>query len=201
MRVTYPQFEALSKAFFERHHISGWQLEEFNDAFEGKQVYLRKTEHRLSGVKKHATQDDEQSVIPAATQNLDRAASMPATCQMHVYEVHIVYNMPHMVPALCFLAWSAQGGRLLNMEEVFDDVPKHLFSLSSPEDHGSFITQVEHPVLQRPFFSVHPCRTAEILDTLCPNLATSGCTVLELWLSIYGPVVGVHLDRDIVAMR
>lgn len=53
------------------------------------------------------------------------------------------------------------------------------------------LTQMEHPVLFKPFLTLHPCRIADILQTL-PN---SQNRVLS-FLSIYGPTVYLTFDLE-----
>lgn len=53
----------------------------------------------------------------------------------------------------------------------------------------SILTQMEHPIEFKPFLTLHPCRTAELLDAL-PN---SKNKVLS-FLSSIGPAVNLTFD-------
>lgn len=53
------------------------------------------------------------------------------------------------------------------------------------------LTQMEHPVLFKPFLTLHPCRISEILHSL-PH---SHNKVLS-FLSTYGPTVHLTFDLD-----
>lgn len=55
----------------------------------------------------------------------------------------------------------------------------------------NILTQMEHPILFKPFLTLHPCRIAEVLSQL-PN---SQNKVLS-FLSIYGPSVFLTFDLD-----
>lgn len=55
----------------------------------------------------------------------------------------------------------------------------------------NILTQMEHPVLFKPFLTLHPCQITEILHSL-PN---SQNKVLS-FLSIYGPTVHLTFDLD-----
>lgn len=60
-----------------------------------------------------------------------------------------------------------------------------------PHNMLNVLTQMEHPVLFKPFLTLHPCRIADILQTL-PN---SQNRVLS-FLSIYGPTVYLTFDLE-----
>lgn len=51
------------------------------------------------------------------------------------------------------------------------------------------LTQMEHPVLFKPFFTLHPCRTAGLLG----KLPLSENKVLS-YISTIGPAVHLNLD-------
>lgn len=55
----------------------------------------------------------------------------------------------------------------------------------------NILTQMEHPVLFKPFLTLHPCRIAEVLQSL-PH---SQNKVLS-FLSIYGPTVYLTFDLE-----
>lgn len=53
------------------------------------------------------------------------------------------------------------------------------------------LTQMEHPILFKPFLTLHPCRIAEVLQ----SLPYSQNKVLS-FLSIYGPTVYLTFDLE-----
>lgn len=55
----------------------------------------------------------------------------------------------------------------------------------------NILTQMEHPILFKPFLTLHPCRIAEVLQSL-PH---SQNKVLS-FLSIYGPTVYLTFDLE-----
>lgn len=59
------------------------------------------------------------------------------------------------------------------------------------ENMLNILTQMEHPVLFKPFLTLHPCRIAEILH----NLPHSQNKVLS-FLSTYGPTVYLTFDLE-----
>lgn len=63
--------------------------------------------------------------------------------------------------------------------------PKHEFNMLN------ILTQMEHPILFKPFMTLHPCRISEVLH----QLPKSQNQVLT-FLSIYGPNVYLTFDLD-----
>lgn len=55
----------------------------------------------------------------------------------------------------------------------------------------SILTQVEHPVLFKPFFALHPCRTAELLSKM-----TRSQNKVLTFISTVGPFIHLNLDLD-----
>lgn len=84
---------------------------------------------------------------------------------------------------VCYL-----GGTLLDLDgawEIFnDDV-----CTQKTIEMRNVLTQMEHPILFRPFLTLHPCRTAEVLQRL-PN---SRNKVLS-FLSSYGTAIYLEFD-------
>lgn len=83
-------------------------------------------------------------------------------------------------------------GTLLTLDAAWELFKDHL------PDHQlhtnqllNILTQMEHPILFKPFLTLHPCRISEVLHQL-PN---SQNKVLS-FLSIYGPSVFLTLDLD-----
>ena len=104
------------------------------------------------------------------------------------WEYHVLYSQSYSVPTLHFNAWRSDG-QLLNLEEIWARVHKS-YQGSLKEDRWSVLTQQEHPLLRRPFYMLHPCRTAEFLE----GLKQKTSNILITWLSTFGPTVGLVLD-------
>lgn len=107
---------------------------------------------------------------------------------MLTWEYHVLYSHSYSVPALYFNAWTSDG-RLLSLESIWHHVHAN-FQSAVMEDRWSVLTQQEHPALRRPFYLLHPCRTAEFLDCFQGNSSN----IVITWLSSVGPVVGLTLD-------
>lgn len=53
------------------------------------------------------------------------------------------------------------------------------------------ISQVEHPLLFRPFYMVHPCKTKSFMETHKTNNPNN---YLLSWLSVIGTLLDLKLD-------
>ncbi|CAH1957910.1 unnamed protein product [Acanthoscelides obtectus] len=106
------------------------------------------------------------------------------------FEYHIAFNISYGVPVLCFNVWK-QDGTMLTVEEFWK--LNERFKESNMYDT---ITQMDHPVLRRPFFTLHPCRTHEIME---PFLEESKNPVVS-WLTVVGPFVHLDLNEEYVKM-
>jgi ubiquitin-like-conjugating enzyme ATG10 len=107
--------------------------------------------------------------------------------ETYTWEYHVLFNQSYSVPTLYFNAWTSHG-RLLSLEEMWSRVHVN-FQHSIQEDKWSVLTQQEHPVLRRPFYMFHPCRTPEFLK--CFEGKSSNIVIT--WLSTVGPAVGLTL--------
>lgn len=110
------------------------------------------------------------------------------------YEYHVVYSLSHSVPVLYFNAWHPSG-KLLTLEEILDRVHSQ-FHEQICEKKWESLTQQEHPMFGRPFYQLHPCRTAELMTKLVPGHNHNSGVLkkyITSWLSMFGPVIGLEL--------
>ncbi|XP_074642454.1 ubiquitin-like-conjugating enzyme ATG10 [Tubulanus polymorphus] len=106
--------------------------------------------------------------------------------ELLTYEYHVLFSNSYSVPVLYFNIYYSDG-KLVTLDKVWDYVPQeHREHLEN--EKWSMITQQEHPVLGRPFYQLHPCRTSELMGKLA---ADRNYTVT--WLSAVGPIVGLNL--------
>ncbi|XP_049785731.1 ubiquitin-like-conjugating enzyme ATG10 [Schistocerca cancellata] len=103
------------------------------------------------------------------------------------WEYHVLYNISYSVPVLYFNACFSDGS-LFSLEQLWQLLSYNFKGTLEPQK-WSVLTQQEHPVLGRPFFQLHPCRTAKFLEIF------EGCSsnLLITWLSSVGPLVGLEL--------
>ncbi|XP_017132844.1 ubiquitin-like-conjugating enzyme ATG10 [Drosophila elegans] len=101
-------------------------------------------------------------------------------------EYHVVYSVSYQVPMLFFQTHRSDGS-LLDLEATWQ--------LFMPETKGSglyqVLTQMDHPVLFRPFMALHPCRTAEVLTQFGQPSKNQVLT----FISLYGPHVQLRLQN------
>nr|CAI5829327.1 unnamed protein product [Callosobruchus analis] len=106
------------------------------------------------------------------------------------FEYHVAFNISYGVPVLCFNVWK-QDGTILTIEEFWKTNKR--FEDSSMYDT---LTQMDHPVLRRPFLTLHPCKTHEVME---PFLERSKNPVVS-WLTVVGPFVHLDLTEEYVKM-
>ncbi|GLJ12021.1 hypothetical protein SUGI_0182180 [Cryptomeria japonica] len=92
-------------------------------------------------------------------------------CESHLYTFHIVYNHSYKVPMLLFHGHSIDG-RPLELEEIKKDLPSHSCQLLE-DSKWTFLTQEEHPYLNRPWYALHPCGTSKWMGFLFSSRTSS----------------------------
>ncbi|XP_017012542.2 ubiquitin-like-conjugating enzyme ATG10 [Drosophila takahashii] len=101
-------------------------------------------------------------------------------------EYHVVFSVSYQVPMMFFQAHRSDGS-LLDLEATWQ--------LFMPETKATelyqILTQMDHPVLFRPFMALHPCRTAEVLKQFGQPSSNQVLT----FISLYGPHVKLHLQN------
>ena len=55
----------------------------------------------------------------------------------------------------------------------------------------------DHPVTNLPVCFVHPCRTHQVMRTVCANQQLSPIIYLLKWIAIFGSVVGLVVPQDL----
>lgn len=124
--------------------------------------------------------DDEQLVLMKTHIEIN-----DHTKDIQTYEYSVVYSESYEVPVMYFCS-SNQGGEPLKLENIILFSPK-----IQKQETRQTISQVEHPLLFRPFYLVHPCKTRnfmEIHKTSSPN------NYLLTWLSVLGTLLDLKLD-------
>ncbi|KAA8543585.1 hypothetical protein F0562_021669 [Nyssa sinensis] len=123
-------------------------------------------------------------------------------CELHHYDFHILYSSSYRVPVLYFRAHCSDGQPL-----VLDDIEKDLPANSGKvlmESKWTFITQEEHPHLNRPWYILHPCGTSEWIKLLFmteASLSKGGVAVeqyLVSWFSVVGQVIGIRIPFEML---
>jgi len=109
-------------------------------------------------------------------------------------EHHIVYCPSYQVPVMYFRVYDSKGQLLFGLESVLralgcPENPNVASSSSSAVAEG--LTQMPHPIYQTPYLQIHPCKTAEWMESVFVN----STNYILSWLSYVGPHVGINLDN------
>ncbi|CAN1182006.1 Ubiquitin-like-conjugating enzyme ATG10 [Linum perenne] len=113
----------------------------------------------------------------------------------HYFDLHIIYSASFRVPVLYFRPYRSDGGNL-GLNEIERALPANSVKLLL-ESKWTFITQEEHPYLNRPWCKLHPCGTSEWIKLLFQAEKGVKKPGLELyllsWFSVVAPMVGIHI--------
>ncbi|PKI75516.1 hypothetical protein CRG98_004052 [Punica granatum] len=160
--------------------------------------------------------DDDEPVVDDATLKFLRVMAVIGRvlfCKVesgdqemhHYYDLHIVYSSSYRVPVLYFRVYGSDG-QPLSLAEFERDLP-----VGSADEFlkskWTFITQEEHPFLNRPWYKLHPCGTSEWLRLLfCSDasvLTREAAVELYLvsWFSFVGQVFGLGVTSDMMKNR
>jgi ubiquitin-like-conjugating enzyme ATG10 len=101
------------------------------------------------------------------------------------YDFHVVFSESYSVPVLYFNISHLDGSLL-----ALDDIWKLLQHKKNSNMYET-ITQQEHPILQRPFFVLHPCHTENLLRQVRDQTAQKR---FLFWLSIFGQSIGLPVS-------
>ncbi|KAF9288614.1 E2-like conjugating enzyme atg10 [Linnemannia elongata] len=117
---------------------------------------------------------------------------------------HIVFSPSYQVPVLYFNAYRPDGAAI-SLEEIYESlVPEEWRGAIRNAGLNGGISQQDHPVLNTPYFYMHPCETVPLMETILQNNGSpNGTSFLEsyivTWLSFTGQAIGVSVPTDIVA--
>ncbi|KAL3531028.1 hypothetical protein ACH5RR_010350 [Cinchona calisaya] len=139
--------------------------------------------------------DDDDDDSTTLVQNHDYAS--------HHYDFHVVYNASYQVPVLYFRACYSDGQVLL-LYDVEKSLPGSSAKLLT-ESKWTFITQDDHPYLNRPWYTLHPCGTSERMKMLFNNEPVVGqgggvavAEYLVSWFSVVGQVFGLQVPFEML---
>ncbi|KAJ9176697.1 hypothetical protein P3X46_011981 [Hevea brasiliensis] len=125
--------------------------------------------------------------------------------EMHYYDFHIVYSASYGVPVLYFRGYYSDGCPL-QLNEIEKDLPACSAKVLL-ESKWTFITQEEHPYLNRPWYKLHPCGTSEWMKLLFLGEAALAekRVAIELylvsWFSVVGQVIGLRIPIEMMNDR
>ncbi|KAK9091674.1 hypothetical protein Sjap_024851 [Stephania japonica] len=121
--------------------------------------------------------------------------------EVHQYDFHIVYSASYRVPVLYFRGYRCDG-QPLTVDDIEKGLPANALK-TLKESKWTFMTREEHPFLNRPWYTFHPCGTSEWMKLLFSDSSSSehGAVVeqyLVSWLSVVGQVVGLQVPLEML---
>lgn len=142
-----------------------------------------------------AVADDEVHDEGALSEVADAAALPPFsfTAPLQRLHYHVVYDATFRAATLLFRGEDAASGAPLSLRAIVGDERSRATVRVAPDAAAwPLVTQDEHPLLGRPFFKVHPCRSeAAMAQLLGSNAAErdgepSPLHYLLTWLALVG---------------
>lgn len=141
----------------------------------------------------------------------DDVACLPAEHDrpVHFYDYHIVYLPSYSVPTLLFHGHH-KDGIMLDWDLLVADLPESYRCIAHrPDARWTFISQIDHPHLKQPWYMLHPCQTAELLQLMLkPEVSNAEeltaehsrqdylIEYMKAWFSLVSPVMHMHLESD-----
>lgn len=144
----------------------------------------------------HSCLENEECTDPAMLAH-------PATQDVHYYDFHIVYSSSYGIPVLYFRGYNSVGQTLM-LDQIEKDLPPSSVEVLT-ESKWTFITQQEHPYLNRPWCTLHPCGTSDVMKLLLSNTSSKDkvgaeCYLIS-WLSVVSQVVGLRIPLQMAALH
>ncbi|PHT74077.1 Ubiquitin-like-conjugating enzyme ATG10 [Capsicum annuum] len=113
-------------------------------------------------------------------------------------DIITTFSSSFKVPVLYFRAFCSDG-EPLTIEDLEKDLPAYTAQRLAISK-WTFITQEEHPYLNRPWYKLHPCGTSEWMKLLFSNelsVVSQGVVVVEKyltsWFSVVLPIFGLKI--------
>jgi ubiquitin-like-conjugating enzyme ATG10 len=96
-------------------------------------------------------------------------------------------------------------GQSISLEDIFESlVPEDWRSTIRNAGLNGGISQHDHPILNVPYFYMHPCETVSLMETtFCQQASENSLSFLEgyiaSWLSLTGQAIGITLPATLAA--
>lgn len=209
LTITYEQFIAHADDFLRLSDAlgDGWELKKMEPGRNHVVHYLAKRCTIVLPQLKRPSCDeyeqdlqatvDEEEDVGAVSKESSGAESRLGTALSCEY--HVIYSPSYQVPVLHFTA-SYLTGKLVLLKDLWQLLP--IENLIDGNGKWGVLTDIEHPLLCRPFYHIHPCHTAKVMSALLPktgdHVTTPGChdNYVLTWLSVFGPLVGLPISLE-----
>ncbi|KAL3653243.1 E2-like conjugating enzyme atg10 [Castilleja foliolosa] len=160
-------------------------------------VRLSEEDYKEGDEKEERVNEYEDEAVDAAAAVVHRNGGLG----VHCYDFHAVYSASYRVPVLYFRAY-CNDGQPLQLDEIEKDIPVNSAQLLT-KSKWTFMTQAEHPELNRPWYTLHPCGTSEWMKLLLSNdiLIAQGRIPVEKkyfisWFSVVGQKHEIQLMEN-----
>lgn len=133
----------------------------------------------------------EQKCIKPSKQDETKAQDLESTrSEIYTFVYHVIFSDSYSVPVLYLNVYKSNGSSL-NYDELYS-----YFNLNSKlnDAYDLVITQQEHPILFKPFYFVHPCKTADWMIATNPNQNESILNYTLKWMSFVFASFNINLD-------
>ncbi|KAL7063809.1 hypothetical protein AAHC03_05527 [Spirometra sp. Aus1] len=122
------------------------------------------------------------------------------------HEYRIVYSEVYEVPVLLFRGFYADGSPvdLFHFWSLFTSKCQQAqrLALDSSTSMWCTISQTEHQLTGVPFYSLHPCKTMDFMQTVLSKVSmTSPVQYLTLWLSSVAQYFDFEIPPSIVSHK
>lgn len=128
----------------------------------------------------------------------DTEALVPVSRGLPLIHYDIFLSPTYRVPALYFHVCDS----LHRFPPTMDTLYSHILSpqyIDQTKDVGVLggITITDHPILARPVFFIHPCRTAEVMEAGAGGREISPFEYLVMWLGAMGKSVNLDVPMEL----
>ncbi|KAJ4344520.1 uncharacterized protein N0V89_012263 [Didymosphaeria variabile] len=111
----------------------------------------------------------------------------------------ILLSPTYSVPVLYFHI----SDTLHRYPPTMDTLYKHIITqeyIDQTKDVGVLggITITDHPILNRPVFFIHPCRTAEVMEASMGGKPATSLGYLLMWIGAMGKSVGLDIPLQLI---
>ncbi|KAG0011287.1 hypothetical protein BGZ80_000799, partial [Entomortierella chlamydospora] len=96
-------------------------------------------------------------------------------------------------------------GAAISLNEIYGSlVPEEWRSSIMNAGLNGGISQQDHPILNVPYFYMHPCETVPLMETVQSNQSFENATsfldsYIMTWLSFTGQAIGITIPTGVVA--
>ncbi|VDL99889.1 unnamed protein product [Schistocephalus solidus] len=121
-------------------------------------------------------------------------------------EYRVIYNDVYEVPVLLFRGFYADGSPvdLLYFWSLFNSKYQQAQKLAPDSSDAMWytISQTEHQLTGVPFYSLHPCKTVEFMQTVLSEVSEiSPFRYLTLWLSSVAQYFNFEIPPSVVSYK